>query len=120
MELTKDYLDKRLEKQFIRTKVYFDSALEQQTKGLEQYTQDALDGVIEAMASNFDKVEKRLDKLETSLKLVNADAYQLKEAPSPSGTDSLANLHQLVAAAMAKRGRKWPSHPSGQETQAPV
>jgi hypothetical protein len=113
MELTREYFDQGLANLVEKMATKDDLILLEQR--LVDYIEEVGQIIIEAVAFNFDKVEKRLDSLELAIKPINTNAYQVKEASPGIQTERLPNLHELVVAAMAKRGRKWPSNPSGQK-----
>jgi len=115
MELTREYFDHGLAK--LREQMATKDDLATLEQRLVDYIEEVGQTIVEAVGFNFDKVEKRLDKLEASLKPVNTDSYQLRETSKTDKKDRLPNLKELVIAGMARRGKKWPSSDSpGQKT----
>lgn len=91
MEITKEYLDnkfslidQRFDNQFNWIKKHFatkddlTTALANQTKELENYTDDVAKTILEAVDVGFSKLEARLDVLETDMKEVHVRLDRLE------------------------------------------
>lgn len=74
MELTKDYFDEQLKK--LVTK----EDLKQQTKELEDYTDQVAATILESVDAGFQRVHRRLDSRDKRIEHVESDLKEMKEA----------------------------------------
>ena len=74
MELTKEYFDEQLKK--LATK----EDLKNQTKDLEDYTDQVAATILESVDAGFQRVYRRLDARDKRIEHVESDLKEMKEA----------------------------------------
>jgi hypothetical protein len=110
MELTKEYFDqtiaKMASKEDLKSFATKDD-LKNLGKQLEDYTQEVAQGIIEATDFGFNKIERRLDKVEILLKPMRSDVYQVKDTPKAEEEDIASGVRRVFLEAMDRKGIKW-------------